>query len=706
MNKLYLFSLFGIFFIKCDVFNFIYWQCNNSEKGCKEEDTILANCMEEEYVFKLNPQICQKLGGQVTHYFCDNYISPSENFTLEKCSVSERRGCSFLKCFNNKGIIRTPFECTVDGTTNHMKHIYFPHYLIDNYERLKTYIDFGIPNELSSNDNGEVVCAFETQQDLMEYLIWTVEGKFVYSWGGGHEKNFYGPTKGTTYKNKCPNDINVVGFDCSGLVLYMLKMLGNNIKMNGGNCNYIYELGQKLGLEKTKDNIKLGDVLLFGDNSTKVHTVIAIDNVYALEAPSHNKDCTGKPIQRSKISDLLINHSNNVWVIDFLQKKTYLDGDKYLKEESVERKVVVVKAIYNFFEESNCFYISVTGIGQTDANYNSYVMFINFSNKRKLRNLNENNTKLKFFCDYNSSNTNENMTEISLINYNCSTDEYDDIDNINITEEDNLVESLELIDKEEEKYLDLSNINKTMNLSDIIYNISGFDLDNLTNYITFTINDTMEIDLNNESIFTIEGKSNYELSDDINIKLSINNTNNSNINCNFSSNEINSSILICKYDFNISNIETEENISIYSIKENEIVSNNKNIFFIGLNKVQFIYKKKMILENEDINNDNNHGINDNIDNSENQNNNTNINNDDNDKNSKKRIKIIIIVVSISSVILILSITIMIIFIIKKKKRINSVKKEIIIINQKKELSKDEKSVMDKIKGSSNSISNI
>ena len=284
---------FLIFFIIKSDSDFIYWLCENSEKGCKGQNMVLAGCEKEEYVYKLKPSICRNIGGQVTHYFCDNYISPSENFTLQKCSVAEERGCSFIRCFNNKGIIRNNFECTVDGTTKHMKHIYFPHFLIANYQRLKSLINFGIPNALSSYDNGNLICAFENKKDLIEYLAWTVENKFVYSWGGGHNANFYGPTTGTSIGTECKNDVNVVGFDCSGLVLYMLKMLGNNIKMNGRNCQQMYELASRLGLEKSENNIQLGDVLLFGNEEKKVHTGIALDNTYMLHAYKHfdNSGC-------------------------------------------------------------------------------------------------------------------------------------------------------------------------------------------------------------------------------------------------------------------------------------------------------------------------------------------------------------------------------------------------------------------------------
>jgi len=519
---LYIFIVFKV--ISKD--DFIYWNCESS-KGCKEEDYLLMGCAYEEYAFKLNPEICTKLGGQITHYFCDNYISPKENFTIQKCSPSERRGCSFLKCFNGKGIIRSINECSLDGIINHNNHTYFSHFLISNYKELKKFIDFDIPEELANYDNGELVCAFETYQDLIDYLVWTVKNKFVYSWGGGHKPDFYGPTKGT-YNTECENDVNVVGFDCSGLVLYMLKMLGNNIKMNGANCESMYQLGKRLGLTKpSNEKIKAGDVLLFGSENHKSHTAIAISNIMALEAYRLKEHNCSSPIQTRKISEITNIYKNKeFWVVDFLQKKTPLDASKYLESESAERKFFIVKSVYNFVERDNAYYISVRGIGGGSGKYYSYVMFINLSNKEKLRVLEE-NTKLKFYCDYNISSLDENSTELSVTDYNCSTDEYNE--NLNITKEDNILDFLELVDKEEEKYFDLSNI-KTLNLSDIASNETFFDEDNLTNYITFTVDKSMKINLNNESSFSIEGETNLVLDENANFELTLNNKNNSSIN--------------------------------------------------------------------------------------------------------------------------------------------------------------------------------
>ena len=103
-----------------------------------------------------------------------------------------------------------------------------------------------------------------------------------------------------------------------------------------------------------------------------------------------------------------------------------------------------------------------------------------------------------------------------------------------------------------------------MNLTDIINNKTFFDEDNLTNYITFTVNESIKINLNNDSSFSIEGKTDLELNENANFNLSLNNKNNSIINCTFYSKNINSSFLNCEYFLNKSNFETEENI-IYII---------------------------------------------------------------------------------------------------------------------------------------------
>ena len=245
-------------------------------------------------------------------------------------------------------------------------------------------------------------------------------------------------------------------------------------------------------------------------------------------------------------------------------------------ENAYEPTPIVIKSIFEFHQVEESFYILVKSIVKGEERKFSFVIYINFSNNQKLRNLDE-NLKIKFYCDFNSSEKNENISELILINYNCSTDPYD---NLNITEEDNLIESVELENKDEEKYFDISNVNKTMNISQISKNES--------NFIIFTFYENKTINLANETSFILEGQTNYELSENISIKLSLNHTNDFHMNCIILKKGSN---LFCS--FNASELKVDNSINTtYSIKENEISSDDdKNIFFVGLNKVEFIYEE-------------------------------------------------------------------------------------------------------------------
>ena len=294
------------------------------------------------------------------------------------------------------------------------------------------------------------------------------------------------------------------------------------------------------------------------------------------------------PILTRPISEIRRLYKNKkVYVIDFLQKKTFTDGEKYLKDENVyEPHPIVIKSIFEFHQVGESFYILVKSMAYGEERKFSFVIYISFSNNKKLRNLDE-NFKIKFYCDFNSSEKKENISELILINHNCSTDPYD---NLNITEEDNLIKSVELENKEEEKYFDINNVNKTMNISQISKNESNFNINNLTNYIIFTFYENKTINLTNETSFILEGQTNYELSKSINVKLSFNNTNNFHLNCIISSKIMDNSSLYCS--FNDSNLKAKNNFNIYSIKENEISSDDNNIFFVGLKKIEFIYEKE------------------------------------------------------------------------------------------------------------------
>ena len=199
----------------------------------------------------------------------------------------------------------------------------------------------------------------------------------------------------------------------------MLKMLGNKVNLGGADCQKMYEIGKSLGLINSEDSIKPGDVLLFGSDEYKYHAAIAISRTEALEAYRHYEDenCTGMPILTRPISEIRRLYKNGkVYAIDFLQKKTFTDGEKYLKDENVyEPHPIVIKTIYNYYNDGESLYILVNSIVLGEDRKFSFVIYINFSNNKKLRNLDE-NLKIKFYCDFNSSEKNENISELILIN--------------------------------------------------------------------------------------------------------------------------------------------------------------------------------------------------------------------------------------------------------------------------------------------------
>jgi len=96
------------------------------------------------------------------------------------------------------------------------------------------------------------------------------------------------------------------------------------------------------------------------------------------------------------------------------------------------------------------------------------------------------------------------------------------------------------------------------------------------------------INLTNETSFILEGQTNLELTEDINLTLSFNNTNDFHMKCVI---YVNDSSLFCLFDE--SNLRVDNYINVFNIKENEISINDKNIFLVGLNKVEFIYEKEI-----------------------------------------------------------------------------------------------------------------
>ena len=97
-----------------------------------------------------------------------------------------------------------------------------------------------------------------------------------YSWGGGDEN---GPTKGIRDGGGADSfgDYNIVGFDCSGLMIYAFAGLGISLPHYTG---YQYTAGKQV----PSSDMKRGDMLFYGTNASQ-HVALYLGDGKMLEAP-------------------------------------------------------------------------------------------------------------------------------------------------------------------------------------------------------------------------------------------------------------------------------------------------------------------------------------------------------------------------------------------------------------------------------------
>ncbi|MGW1810133.1 C40 family peptidase [Streptomyces sp. NPDC002078] len=109
-----------------------------------------------------------------------------------------------------------------------------------------------------------------------------------YSWGGGHE-----PTPGPSYgacdpSNGAPNDCNVKGLDCSGMVRYAYYLATGTDVVPGPTYEQIQNATQVAHFPASAGTGPLlpGDLVFFGTSADTVHHVaIYIGQGYIVEAP-------------------------------------------------------------------------------------------------------------------------------------------------------------------------------------------------------------------------------------------------------------------------------------------------------------------------------------------------------------------------------------------------------------------------------------
>ena len=109
-----------------------------------------------------------------------------------------------------------------------------------------------------------------------------------YSWGGGDEN---GPTKGIRDGGVADSfgDYNIVGFDCSGLMIYAFAGLGISLPHYTG---YQYTAGKQV----PSSDMKRGDMLFYGPNASQ-HVALYLGDGKMLEAPQSGSIVKISPVR-------------------------------------------------------------------------------------------------------------------------------------------------------------------------------------------------------------------------------------------------------------------------------------------------------------------------------------------------------------------------------------------------------------------------
>ena len=175
-------------------------------------------------------------------------------------------------------------------------------------------------------------CAFETKEDLLINFANQINGKFVYSLGGGH--NYFDsrlmdtsegrgliegpfliyPTYGVSGVSGGVDydDRNVLGYDCSGLSMALIYLIGGyNFDRENTNAQKMYDFAKEKNL--LKNETKIGYAIFYGNSENSIsHVTIALGDNKMIEASGHNPDKTGKPIQIVQI------RNNMIGIADFI----------------------------------------------------------------------------------------------------------------------------------------------------------------------------------------------------------------------------------------------------------------------------------------------------------------------------------------------------------------------------------------------------
>lgn len=151
--------------------------------------------------------------------------------------------------------------------------------------------DTGITNAAPGGTAGRIPRVYGRQ--ATEYVIRRGMSQIgvPYSWGGG---NAAGPSKGID------SGANIVGFDCSGLVLYSFAGVGIKLPHYSGSQ---YNLGRKIPTSQ----MRRGDVIFYGPGGSQ-HVTIYLGDGQMLEAPDIGLKVRVAPVRTSGMTPYVVRY--------------------------------------------------------------------------------------------------------------------------------------------------------------------------------------------------------------------------------------------------------------------------------------------------------------------------------------------------------------------------------------------------------------
>lgn len=296
--------IFFLILLFCSLFEIIYLEYKYVKCGLIHDNTD-------------DEQVCENLlKGTVTQgsfYICSSFEGKPQTHPCDKA-------CCNMKCMKGKGeLVLNHYseKCSLDIYKSKefllIISMYFDNFSSDFNKAIGIIDDNFIYNDEEGIFIGNKIlcsdwsmcdysCHFNSKEDLLNGLAYIMEGKFIYSYGGGHSPK--GPTKGTIYNsnNKIIDDSNIIGFDCSGLVMFLLYNSGydlSQLNLSKTNAQGLYNFAKnKKIIKNPDDSIVNGNVLFYGKDENSIHHVsIALENGKMIEAYGHDSNGNGLPIQ-------------------------------------------------------------------------------------------------------------------------------------------------------------------------------------------------------------------------------------------------------------------------------------------------------------------------------------------------------------------------------------------------------------------------